>query len=80
MYRTQTIEERLAGLAQLWGETIGDNRVCIAVLDGPVDLTHSCFAGTRISEVQSLVAGGNVSGEAMAHGTHVTSIIFGGHE
>lgn len=80
MYRSQTIEERLAGLAQLWGETIGDDRVCIAVLDGPVDLTHSCFAGTRISEMQSLVAVGNVGGEAMAHGTHVASILFGGHE
>lgn len=32
----------LPDLKQLWDETLGDPRVCIAVLDGPVDTAHPC--------------------------------------
>ena len=30
----------ISGLSELWAETLGDPRICIAVLDGPVDLSH----------------------------------------
>ncbi len=53
----------------------GDERITIAVLDGPVDLLHPCFAGARLSELQTLAAASG--GRALAHGTHVASIIFG---
>jgi hypothetical protein len=54
----------------------GDGRITVAVLDGPVDLQHPCFAGARLTELQTLAAG-NGGGRALAHGTHVASVIFG---
>src|SRR5712691_10919468 len=33
----------IPGLAELWQETQGDQRICIAVLDGPVDVRHISF-------------------------------------
>jgi cyanobactin maturation PatA/PatG family protease len=54
----------------------GDGRITIAVLDGPADLAHPCFAGARLTELQTLAAGSG-GGRALAHGTHVASVIFG---
>lgn len=54
----------------------GDERICIAVLDGPVELSHPCFAGARLTTLET-IAGGPNGGRALAHGTHVASIIFG---
>ncbi|MEQ1951194.1 PatA/PatG family cyanobactin maturation protease [Mesorhizobium sp. CN2-181] len=54
----------------------GDERIRIAVLDGPVDLAHPCFAGARLGVVETQ-AGNSGAGTALAHGTHVASIIFG---
>nr|MBA3446193.1 S8 family serine peptidase [Pseudaminobacter sp.] len=54
----------------------GDERICIAILDGPVDLTHPCFAGARLTQLATL-AEGSGGGRALAHGTHVASVIFG---
>ncbi len=54
----------------------GDERITIAVLDGPVDLAHPCFAGARIEKLETLAAGSG-GGRALAHGTHVASVIFG---
>jgi hypothetical protein len=54
----------------------GDGRITIAVLDGPVDLAHPCFAGARLTELPTLAAGSG-GGRALAHGTHVASVIFG---
>ena len=62
-------------LNALWAETNGDPGVCIAVLDGPVDLTHSCFEGADITEVRR--RGSTGTGLASRHGTHVASVIFG---
>ncbi|WP_293380993.1 PatA/PatG family cyanobactin maturation protease [Phenylobacterium sp.] len=54
----------------------GDERVCIAVLDGPIDRAHPCFSGANITQLDTLAAA--VTDErALAHGTHVASIIFG---
>lgn len=61
------------GAAQ-WGG--GDERIRIAVLDGPVDLDHPCFAGALLSVVETQ-AGNAGDDAALAHGTHVASIIFG---
>jgi cyanobactin maturation PatA/PatG family protease len=54
----------------------GDERITIAVLDGPVDLAHPCFAGARLEKLETLAAGSG-GGRALAHGTHVASVIFG---
>jgi cyanobactin maturation PatA/PatG family protease len=55
----------------------GDDRICIAVLDGPVDRSHPCFRGANLTELQTLVPRGPYTGHASAHGTHVASVIFG---
>ncbi len=35
----------LPGLPELWSETLGDPRVVVAVLDGPVNRGHRSLAG-----------------------------------
>ena len=70
----------LPGLQSLWGETIGDPRVCVAILDGPVDQSHPCFEGAQLKQLQTLVSGVANQGSASQHGTHVASIIFGQHD
>jgi cyanobactin maturation PatA/PatG family protease len=55
----------------------GDSRICIAILDGPVDVTHPCFHGAKLTQLRTLVNLNQRGGPAAAHGTHVASIIFG---
>jgi cyanobactin maturation PatA/PatG family protease len=69
----------IPGLAELWAQTKGNPDICIAVLDGPVDITHSCFSGAHLTQRKTLVAAVADQGPACSHGTHVTSIIFGQH-
>ncbi|MGW6875920.1 cyanobactin maturation protease PatG family protein [Streptomyces xanthophaeus] len=58
-------------------ETVGDADVCIAVLDGPVDLSHPCFDGADLTRVDTLVQEAAGQGPMSLHGTHVTSMLFG---
>src|SRR5262249_1117201 len=67
----------LEGLPELWQETLGDPAITVAVLDGPVDLSHPCFVGARLTTLSSAVSASATSGRMSAHGTHVTSLIFG---
>ncbi|HLO83844.1 MAG TPA: PatA/PatG family cyanobactin maturation protease [Nostocaceae cyanobacterium] len=69
----------LTGLKSLWAESLGDPRVCIAVLDGPVDESHPCFENANITRLPSLVSDNAGSGSMSGHGTHITSVIFGQH-
>lgn len=65
-------------IQQLWAETQGDSKICIAVLDGVVDQNHPCFTGASLTRLPTLVAGeASTDGTMSAHGTHVASIIFG---
>ncbi|MEX2263395.1 MAG: S8 family serine peptidase [Bryobacteraceae bacterium] len=66
-----------ASLGRLRSETLGDSRVCIAVIDGPADLTHPCFRGARICPLGPADPRSSPAGPASQHGTHVASIIFG---
>ncbi|WP_159041808.1 S8 family serine peptidase, partial [Streptomyces aureus] len=59
------------------GEPFGDPRVCVAVLDGPVDLSHPCFAGADLTRLDTLVQEPAGTGPMSLHGTHVTSTLFG---
>ncbi|EST24189.1 S8 family serine peptidase [Streptomyces roseochromogenus] len=59
------------------GGLLGDPRVCVAVLDGPVDLGHPCFAGADVRVLPTLVRDPAGSGPMALHGTHVTSLLFG---
>ncbi|MFF5105761.1 S8 family serine peptidase [Streptomyces sp. NPDC000134] len=66
----------LNGLASS-DELLGDARVCVAVLDGPVDLSHPCFEGADLTRLNTLVQEGAGQGLMSLHGTHVTSLLFG---
>ncbi|GAA3383892.1 hypothetical protein GCM10020369_11550 [Cryptosporangium minutisporangium] len=54
---------------------LGD--VCVAVLDGPVDVAHPALAGADLRVIESLVPNRPGPGPMSAHGTHVASLIFG---
>ncbi len=69
----------LAGLSELWQETLGDPGVTIAVLDGPVDTSHGSLSRAAMTQVDFVGCGG-ADGLARHHGTHTASIIFGHHE
>src|SRR5689334_15579163 len=73
-----TVDPNLAGLAELRRVTDGDPRVCVAILDGPVDLSHACFQGANLSAGRGPLPRKAPSGAAAKHGTHVASIVFGG--
>lgn len=49
------------------------HEVVVAILDGPVDLAHPCFAGVDITEDGAFGSSGG--DEAIRHGTQVASII-----
>ncbi len=65
------------GLGAIWAETRGNPGICVAVLDGPVDFSHPCLAGARLTPIETLVPSSANSGPACRHGTHIASIIFG---
>ncbi|MFN9630647.1 MAG: S8 family peptidase [Cyanobacteriota bacterium] len=59
-------------------ELLGHSVICVAVLDGPVDLSHSCFQGADLTLLPTLVPEGTrAEGSMSGHGTHVASVIFG---
>jgi cyanobactin maturation PatA/PatG family protease len=69
----------IEGLKDLWAETTGDPRIRVAILDGPVDQSHPCFAGAKLTILETLVSSTPSHGPATQHGTHVASVIFGQH-
>ncbi len=73
------ILQKLPGLKSLWAKTLGDPRVCVAVLDGPVDQSHPGFDGANLTSLPTLVSDVAGSGLMSGHGTHITSTIFGQH-
>jgi subtilisin family serine protease len=71
----------IPGIADLRRHTRGgDPRVCVAVLDGPVDLDHPCFAGADLTPLATLASGRATGGGMSRHGTHVASVIFGRYD
>jgi len=77
--KTQALPAAVEGLTSLWTESLGNNDITVAVLDGLVDTSHPCFKGAQLTEVPTLASTTSAKGFAMQHGTHVTSIIFGQH-
>src|SRR5215471_4879289 len=67
----------LPGLPSLCAESLGDPEVCVAILDGPVDTSHPCFQGANLARLDTLVSDAAGDGAMSAHGTHITSLIFG---
>jgi len=54
-----------------------DPGVCVAIVDGPVDLSHPCFRGARLRRIDTLVDDLAGTGAMSEHGTHVASVVFG---
>ncbi|WP_437112117.1 S8 family serine peptidase [Streptomyces sp. enrichment culture] len=57
-------------------ELLGTPEVCVAVLDGPVDLSHPCFEGADLTQIDTLVQEPAGQGPMSLHGTHVASLLF----
>ena len=70
----------IPGIADLRRHARGDPCVCVAVLDGPVDRDHPCFAGANLTPLATLASGRATGGGMSRHGTHVASVIFGRHD
>ena len=70
---------QIPGLPELWTETLGDPRICIAILDGPVDLSHPSLGNAAITQLTTddVTESRSIVSD---HGTHVASIIFGQHD
>lgn len=67
--------------SRLWPMTLGDERIRIAVLDGPVDRSHIAFEGARLNEIRGSLSSPVASqGFGAEHGTYVASLIFGQHD
>ena len=70
----------LAGIGDRWADTMGDLRVVITVLDGPVDKSHPTLAGAHLIVLEgTALALPQPGGLATQHGTLVASLIFGQH-
>jgi len=72
----------IPGLRDLWRLTLGDPRVCVAVLDGPAALGHPCFRGANVRRLRSywLDDGADVEDGLVEHATHVCSVLFSPHD
>jgi len=46
-----SLETQLPGLQELWAQTLGDPRICVAILDGPVDLTHPSLCEAALTAI-----------------------------
>jgi cyanobactin maturation PatA/PatG family protease len=70
----------IPGHHELLIETRGDPDICVAILDGPVDLSHPSLVGANLSSLETVVPAIADGGPASQHGTHVASVIFGQHD
>lgn len=70
-------ESHLRALAPLTDLTAGTADVRVAVIDGPVDLSHPCFQGASLRRVDIGLTEPDDRGAAMVHGTQVASVLFG---
>jgi cyanobactin maturation PatA/PatG family protease len=69
------LRSTLPGLVELQAETLGSPDICVAVLDGHVDLSHPAFAGANVTALEMPVS--NDEAADRTHGTHVASVVFG---
>lgn len=75
-----TRTEDLPGLRELWAHTTGIPEVCIAVLDGAVDICHPCFRGANLQLADPLGLARANDFFVKRHGTGVASVLFGRHD
>jgi cyclic patellamide precursor peptide PatG/subtilase family protein len=65
----------------LWKTTLGDRRIRIAMLDGPVDQSHVALREAHFTATREFPLPHQLTqGLATEHGTYVASLIFGQHQ
>jgi cyanobactin maturation PatA/PatG family protease len=72
-----SISDHVPGVAALQRQTTGQPAVTVALLDGPVDLSHPCFRGAELISDDSVVQEPAGADDASQHGTHIASLLFG---
>lgn len=75
---TATDVAEIPGLRALWAETLGDPRILVAILDGPIDHAHPALVGAKLALASTSDSSAS-RGLALRHGTQVASIILGQH-
>ncbi|MCX2729196.1 S8 family serine peptidase [Saccharopolyspora sp. NFXS83] len=70
----------IPGLAELREQTTGDERIRVAVLDGPVDLDHPVLDGAELRQDEALWPEVGAETADASHGTAVASVLFGGRD
>ena len=76
----KVINEFWLEIKDLWAETRGDQRVCVALLDGPVDQSHPSLRQAHLNLLDSSLSTTAGNDFASEHGTQMASIIFGQHD
>lgn len=69
----------ILGLPELWAQTLGDEKICVAIVDGPVDTSHPAFHGASVERARGAWPEEGVDGPLARHGTQVASVLFGQH-
>lgn len=73
------IQSLLPGVSHLWDLTLGTPDVTIAILDGPIDQSHTAFHGCNIEQLPGVISTASPDGPSGQHGTHIASILLGRH-
>jgi len=73
------IAKHLPELKSLWKESIGEPEIMVAIIDGPADLSHPCFEGADITQLEAMGSRDAKIAPLYQNGTAATSIIFGHH-
>jgi len=69
--------DRVPGLRELQDACPAANRITIAVIDGPADLSHPALEGADVVEVSDRIGPSRHVDASRLHGTHVASVLFG---
>ncbi len=72
--------ESIPGIQDLWAQTLGNPRICVAILDGAADLNHPCLQGAKLTQLPGYWQQAPTSDDYAIHATHVASVIFGQHD
>src|SRR6266851_1121971 len=63
----------IPGLTELWDQTRGDDRVRVAMVDGPVDLGHPAFAGASVRRLDGVWSAEGFAGPSKPSADHTPS-------
>jgi cyanobactin maturation PatA/PatG family protease len=71
------VQAALTSCGPVRATAVSEPEACVAVLDGPVDLSHPCFDGANIRRLDTVAQDPAGKDPMSGHGTHIASLIFG---